>query len=197
MRRMIGGIVLLMLALTIISIDADPVVKWILPEDNPEYLPVGEEFEFVIEELDTEILALKPTRIKITVGEAVEGTLIVIRYPSGLLQRENGSKNLEVSISLLSPPQSIRLAGVVPTRFHLQKVRLIALHFFHGDSLLGEFSIEKEAAYRGFYEDKKMREVFQYIAFSLVLVVAILVAILVKTKKSGSPTQVLNQQWRR
>jgi hypothetical protein len=186
MEKVIGGIILLMLALTIIIVDADPAVRWIRPSDSPSYLLVGEEFEVVLEKLDSEISNLRPTRMRIVVGEAIEEPFIVVRFLNGSQEWIRDLRALDVSVSLFSPPQSIRLVGVIPTRFDQQEVRLIAIYFLHGDTLLAEFSLTKQAfsnVSADLYENKEKLRLLEYVVLALIIVVVVVAFVVVALLK--------------
>jgi len=187
MRRMIDSIVLLVLTLTVIAVNADPAVRWIRPSDNPSYLLVDKEFEVVLENLDSEVSNLRPTQMRITVGEAVDEPFIVVRFSNGSQEWIRDLRALDVSVSLFSPPQSIRLVGVIPARFDRQEVRLVTIYFLHGDTLLAEFSLTKQAFSKvsaELYESKEKSKLLEYVVIALIIVV-IALAIVALLKGSG------------
>ncbi|MBO3842979.1 MAG: hypothetical protein FGF48_11300 [Candidatus Brockarchaeota archaeon] len=199
--RMLMGILLplILLAGAAATVCGDPTVRWVRPEGKPSYLLVGEEFEVVLEGIASEVRSTKPTSLRVQVGEAVEEPFIIVRFENGSQQWVK-SRELSLNVDLLNLPMSLRLVGTIPNRFDRQKVRLISLHFLHGKTLVGEFSLYQQVFSRASAEAYEMTEKLQHLVIAIIilsLVCIILIVVLLARRGKKEEVIVLNKGGRK
>jgi preprotein translocase subunit SecG len=199
-KTLLLGSIFLVLTLIAVIAQASPQVTWIRPSGgNPEYLLADQEFELVVDKIDQEVQNLKPTHVKILIGAAVEEPLIIIRFSNATQKWIKETRNATLDISLSSPPQSIRVVGVIPSRFTSQKVGIVTIRLSHGNSLLSEFSVNMLVFTKNsaeYHELSKQLEIKNFLIWILgatvvLLLVVVILITLTLQRKRNEPLKIL------